>query len=155
MDIAKLTVPLFIGTVLNWALLGALLVQVYIYFLAFPKDRKFSKLLVVFILVAEILQTATDTRNTIRTFGADWGNFQALDEVGWAWFSVPIIGSTIACVGQLFFGWRIYIISRKLYIPILIGILAAGIWSGVQIGSAKKFSRLQFDNIKTTIVRLA
>lgn len=67
-----------------------------IYFLAFPGDRTFTKVLVVFVLVLEILETLSNTHDTIRMFGTDWGNMAVLDEVGWAWFSVPIIGSISA-----------------------------------------------------------
>jgi hypothetical protein len=51
------------------------------------------KILVVSILIAEILQTITDTRTSGDQFGAGWGNPSAIDEVGWAWFSVPVVGS--------------------------------------------------------------
>lgn len=48
------------------------------------------KLLVFLVFIVEILQTLSDTRDTIRVFGAGWGNPYLLDEVGWAWFSVPV-----------------------------------------------------------------
>ena len=95
---------------MNWALLGTLAVQVckpvvprsitlrststaVIYFLAFPNDHRSSKILVAAIVLAELLQTLGDSRDTIRMFGAGWGNPEFLDKVGWAWFSVPILGS--------------------------------------------------------------
>ncbi|KAJ6606314.1 hypothetical protein DFH09DRAFT_882421, partial [Mycena vulgaris] len=58
-----------------------------VYFLAFPKDRGVSKLRVIFICVAEMLQTLGDSRDTTRGFGAGWGNLK-VDDVGWAWLSV-------------------------------------------------------------------
>jgi hypothetical protein len=160
-EVGKLTIPLFIGTVLNWALLGTLAVQVFIYFLAFPNDHRFSKILVASIVLAELLQTLGDSRDTIRMFGAGWGNPEFLDKVGWAWFSVPVLGSAIAAAGQMFFAWRIYIISNKgLLAPCVIAIvtavqLGAGIWSGVEISRAGKFSVLQFDRFRSPVVWLA
>ncbi|KAF7364260.1 hypothetical protein MSAN_01085800 [Mycena sanguinolenta] len=159
-DVGKLTIPLFIGTVMNCALLGALAVQVYIFFLAFPKDRRLNKLIVVFIFVAEILQTLGDGRNTIETFGSQWGNFQKLDEVRWAWFSVPILGSTIACVGQLFFAWRIWIIGHTRCMPAVITAITAfqwggGIWTGVDIIRAKRFSLLRSEQLRPPIAWLS
>ncbi|KAJ7854748.1 hypothetical protein B0H14DRAFT_3649431 [Mycena olivaceomarginata] len=137
-DVGKITIPLFVGTVLNWCLLGALAVQVYIYILAFPKDRPVNKLLVALVFTAELLQTLGDSRNAIDYFGISYGNLDALDQVRWAWFSVPILGSMIACCGQMFFAWRIWIIGRAWYTPALIAVITttqwiAGILTGVDI----------------------
>ncbi|KAJ7162808.1 hypothetical protein C8R46DRAFT_1280829 [Mycena filopes] len=146
-DIGQLTIPLFIGTMLNWAFLGVLVVQIYIYCVAFPRDRAVNKIIVGFVFLAEMLQTLGDSRNTVETFGSRWGDFEALDEVRLAWFSVPIVGSIVACVGQMFFAWRISIIGNNWYIPSLIAAitafqLGAGIWTGVDIVRAKRFSQL-------------
>ncbi|KAJ6537804.1 hypothetical protein B0H19DRAFT_1180941, partial [Mycena capillaripes] len=159
-NVGKLTIPLFVGTVLNWCLLGALAVQVYLYFLAFPKDRRINKYLVAFIFLAELLQTLGDSRNTIESFGEGFGDVQGLDKVHWAWFSVPVLGSAIGCVGQLFFAWRISIIGETLYIPALITAITifqfgAGIWTGVDIARAGKFSLLEFETFKPPVAWLS
>ncbi|KAJ6462787.1 hypothetical protein C8R47DRAFT_1327118 [Mycena vitilis] len=148
------------GTVINWSLSGVLAVQVYLYFLAFPKDRTLTKVLVVFACVVEFLQTLADSHDTLVIFGADWGKERSLDRSRWGWFSVPILGSIVACVGQIFFAWRIKIIGQTLYIPALITTLSviqlgAGIWTGVAIVSAGKFSVMQFDQVKAPVVWLA
>ncbi|KAJ7854745.1 hypothetical protein B0H14DRAFT_3449484 [Mycena olivaceomarginata] len=152
-DVGKITIPLFVGTVLNWCLLGALAVQVYIYILAFPKDRPINKLLVALVFIAELLQTLGDSRNAIDYFGISYGNLDALDQVRWGWFSVPILGSTIACCGQMFFAWRIWIIGRAWCTPALIAVITttqwtAGILTGVDIVRAGRYSRLQANRLR-------
>ncbi|KAJ7689858.1 hypothetical protein B0H17DRAFT_1180111 [Mycena rosella] len=160
-EVEKLTLPVFMGTLLNWALFGVLVVQVWIYYTAFPRDRTLTKILVAVVLLIEILGTLGNTRDTIRIFGAGWGDIAVLDDVGWAWFSVPIIGSISAAIGQSFFAWRIYIIGNgNLYIPVaIIAItlcqLGAGIWTGVEICLAERFSELQFTNVTATALWLA
>ncbi|KAF7349355.1 hypothetical protein MSAN_01725300 [Mycena sanguinolenta] len=146
-EIGEFTIPLYVGTLTNFALFGVLAVQVYIYYMAFPNDRLSSKILVALVVIAEILQTLGDTRITIRIFGAGWGNPEILDAISWAWFSVPVLGSFIASMGQMFFAWRIYIIAKNLYVPAVIASLsafqfAAGVWTGVDITRTKKFSNL-------------
>ncbi|KAJ7770306.1 hypothetical protein DFH07DRAFT_954128 [Mycena maculata] len=74
MSVAPLTLPMFIGTVVNWALFGTLLVQTYIYFGVFPKDPRLSKLVVVAVLVLEVVETMANSRDVICIFGAGWGN---------------------------------------------------------------------------------
>ncbi|KAJ7353154.1 hypothetical protein DFH08DRAFT_60701 [Mycena albidolilacea] len=152
-DVGKITIPLFVGTVLNWCLLGTLAVQVYIYILAFPKDRPVNKLLVALVFIAELLQTLGDSRNAIDYFGISYGNLDALDQVRWGWFSVPILGSTIACCGQMFFAWRIWIIGRAWYTPALIAVITttqwiAGILTGVEVVRAGRYSRLQANHLR-------
>ncbi|KAJ6577851.1 hypothetical protein B0H19DRAFT_1370916 [Mycena capillaripes] len=159
-QMGKFTIPVLVGTLVNWRLQGALFVQLYIYFLAFPKDKLFYKLVVGLIVVAEILQTLGDTKDTVRIFGDGYGNPEVLELVGWAWFSTPIAGSTIACVGQLFFAWRIFVLSDKLYIPALVAVVThfqfgAGIWTGVLICRAKTFIQLQCYTLKPPAAWLA
>lgn len=65
-----------------------------------------------------------------------------LDAVGWLWFSVPVLGSVstwsglscgisvlqlfmlivlaVCCIGQLFYAWRIWILSHRLWITAVI-----------------------------------
>ncbi|KAJ7184511.1 hypothetical protein C8R46DRAFT_462078 [Mycena filopes] len=159
-SIAELTLPMFIGTILNWALFGTLLVQVYIYFSAFPEDRRWWKLLVVAIVFLEAVETFANARDMVQIFGAGWGNMDVLDDVGWAWLSVPVMGSIIACICQTFFGWRIYIISQSPWIFVVVILisavqLGAGIWTGVNICIAGKFSLLQSFNLIPTATWLA
>ncbi|KAJ7814360.1 hypothetical protein B0H13DRAFT_2381816 [Mycena leptocephala] len=158
-SMGQFTIPMLVGTLVNWGLLGTLFVQVYVYFLAFPRDKLSFKLIVGFVVIAEILQTLGDTRDAARIFGEGWGNLQALELVGWAWFSVPIMESTIGCVGQLFFAWRIAIFGKSWYIPAVIAAVTlfqfgAGVWSGVLILRAKTFEELQFHSLKVPAVRL-
>ncbi|KAJ7932659.1 hypothetical protein B0H13DRAFT_2307341 [Mycena leptocephala] len=159
-SIARLTLPMFLGTVVNAGLFATLLVQVYIYFAVFPNDRTWWKLLVVFILFLEVVETVASIRDMIHIFGAGWGNMDALDNVGWAWFSVPVMGSIISAVCQTFFGWRIYIIGKNPFVFALVIIisvvqLGAGIWTGVNICIATKFSLLQAHNLAPTATWLA
>lgn len=160
MSVVQLTLPMFIGTVLNWALFGTLIVQTWIYFLAFPQDPRLSKLLVMTVFVLELVETLSNTRDMVHIFGAGWGNPEALDDVGWAWFSTPVMGSIIASVGQLFYARRLHILGRNTYVPgliILVSIiqLGAGIWTGVNICIAKKYSLLQSHNLVPTVTWLA
>jgi hypothetical protein len=49
------------------------------------------------VFLAELPQTFADGHDSLKSLvGAGWGNLAALDEVNWAWFSVPVLGSTSA-----------------------------------------------------------
>ncbi|KAJ7778761.1 hypothetical protein DFH07DRAFT_950773 [Mycena maculata] len=156
MSIAQLTLPMFIGTVLNWALFGTLLVQIYIYFLAFPKDPRLSKLVVVSIFILELAETVTNSRDAIRIFGAGWGSMDALNDVGWAFITVPCLGALIASIGQLFYARRLYLLSHNARMSqVSVSQLGAGIWSGIQIYTARELSLLQRETLDPTAMWLA
>ncbi|KAJ8487632.1 hypothetical protein ONZ45_g14255 [Pleurotus djamor] len=132
--IAQLTGPLLLGHFFNWGLFGSLVVQTYIYYLAFPHDRWLPKAIVGSAFIIELLQTVLATRDAFRNFGSGWGDMNALEEVGWLWFSVPVLGSIIACMEQIFFclenldfEWKFNLATtRNCFFQ---GV--AGIWSGV------------------------
>jgi len=70
------------------------------------------------------------------------------------------MGSIIAFICQTFYGWRIFIIGRNPFFfgtVILISVvqLVAGIWTGVEICIAKRFSLLQSHNLIPTATWLA
>ncbi|CAK5279219.1 unnamed protein product [Mycena citricolor] len=177
-NIGNGTIPLFVGTLVNVILFGVLLVQVYIYTLAFPRDRPREKALVFGVLVIELLQTTGDIRDKVRIFGTGWGNMDVLDQVGWVWFSVPVLGSMVAAAGQTFFAYRISIFSRATCYRVsspwsvsmpslpLTSLLThreqlavvqcgAGIGTGVQISQRGRFSNLQFNFFKVPVAWLA
>ncbi|KAJ7891324.1 hypothetical protein B0H14DRAFT_3428633 [Mycena olivaceomarginata] len=160
MSFAKLTLPMFIGSIFNWALFSTLLAQAYVYFSVFPKDKTWWKLIVVLIVFLEVVETLSSTRDMVHIFGAGWGNPDALDDVGWAWFSVPVMGAIISFVCQTFYGWRIYVIGHSPFMTFMFVLivlvsfveLGAGIWTGVEICIAGKFSVLQTSNLTATAV---
>ncbi|KAH8079095.1 hypothetical protein BXZ70DRAFT_1012681 [Cristinia sonorae] len=157
--IAQLTGPLLLGHLFNWGLFGVLVVQCYIYYLAFPKDRPLSKSIVWFTFTIEVLQTVLSTRDAFRNFGSGWGNMAELDAVGWLWFSVPVLGSIISCLGQVFYAWRIWILSDELYIPGVVVVLSllqfsTGLYSGARAHQIGRFSQVQISTYKTTTIWL-
>ncbi|KAK0483074.1 hypothetical protein EDD18DRAFT_1293867 [Armillaria luteobubalina] len=105
--------PLIVGYLLNWGLFGTLSIQLYLYYLAFPKDRKFTKYLVYGIYIIELVQTILVTHDAFTVFGYGFGDLDALTDVHSNWLVVPIMGGIAASVGQGFYAYRIFILSRS------------------------------------------
>ncbi|KAK0196026.1 hypothetical protein F5146DRAFT_1220665 [Armillaria mellea] len=118
--IARLTGPIVVASWLHWGLFGTLSVQLYLYYLAFPNDRKFTKYLVYGVYVVELVQTILASHDAFRLFGYDYGNFEALTDMRLNWLTVPIMSALCACVGQLFYAYRIFILSKSRIIPIFV-----------------------------------
>ncbi|KAK0236471.1 hypothetical protein EDD85DRAFT_954339 [Armillaria nabsnona] len=118
--IAELTGPFIVGFLLNWGLFGTLSVQLYLYYLAFPNDRRFTKYLVYGIYVIESVQTMLVAHDMFAMFGHGFGDIDALTRTNFNWLTVPIMSAVAACVGQVFYAYRIFIVSKSRIIPILV-----------------------------------
>lgn len=62
-----------------------------LYYISFPKDRALPKTLVAVTLSLETVQLVLSTRDAFVNLASGWGNMEALDDVGWQWFSLPIL----------------------------------------------------------------
>ncbi|KDR67183.1 hypothetical protein GALMADRAFT_258571 [Galerina marginata CBS 339.88] len=154
-ELGRIAGPLLIGYILNWGLFGVLSMQVYVYYLAFPKDRNAYKALVYGSYLLEAAQTFLFTSSAFRTFALGFGNPAVLDEVDILWFSVPIMSGMVAFVSQTFYAYRISVLAQTKYLAILIMLfaclsLAGSIALGVETKKAVHFSRLLQKNSFTT-----
>ncbi|PCH38852.1 hypothetical protein WOLCODRAFT_84700, partial [Wolfiporia cocos MD-104 SS10] len=100
-----------LGMYFNWALLGLLNHQVYIYYERFPRDKLALKCLVCGILILEWVQTGMFTAAEMTNFVYDFGHPLQLYEVNSSWFSGSIMTGIISATAQIFYAWRIYKLS--------------------------------------------
>ncbi|SJK98173.1 uncharacterized protein ARMOST_01434 [Armillaria ostoyae] len=152
--IERLSGPQVVAYLLHWGLFGTLSVQLYLYYLAFPKDRKFTKCLVYGIYVVELVQTILLTHDAFASFGYGFGDFEALTEVRFSWLIVPIMGAAAALVGQCFYAYRIFILSRSRIVPTFVICVSltsyvAAVIAGVYTFEAGDITKL--NNRKTSI----
>ncbi|PBK80915.1 hypothetical protein ARMGADRAFT_949010 [Armillaria gallica] len=127
-----------VGYLLNWGLFGTLSVQLYLYYLAFPKDRRFIKCLVYGIYIVEFVQTMIITYDAFAVFGYGFGDIEALTDMYFNWLVVPIMGAIAASVGQGFYAYRIYTLSRSQTVPAFVSLTSfvAAIITGVYMFQA-------------------
>ncbi|KAF9479641.1 hypothetical protein BDN70DRAFT_993351 [Pholiota conissans] len=111
--ITQLTTPPFVAIIANWGLFGALSVQVYSYFQAFPKDRTALKALVYGVYILELAQTLLLTDTMWNAFGKSFGDPEELNDTGTTWLSIFLIGGLVALLVQVFYVYRIFVISRN------------------------------------------
>ncbi|KAK0449460.1 hypothetical protein EV421DRAFT_1996525 [Armillaria borealis] len=118
--IAELSGPYIVGALLNWGLFGTLSVQLYLYYLAFPNDSRLLKYLVYGIYVIESVQTILVAHDTFAMFGYGFGDMDALTRLNYNWITVPITSAVAAGVGQVFYAYRIFVVSKSRIISIFI-----------------------------------
>ncbi|KAJ7762391.1 hypothetical protein DFH07DRAFT_409631 [Mycena maculata] len=134
---AHIVSPFLIGALLNFFFFGTLLVQVYVYRVCFPKDRLGFKFLVYFILLAMTACICLNAADIEYWFGTGFGQIQRFTDSRNVGFYVPLMGSFIAMLVQIFFCYRIVVIRRAAWpLAFLIALIsmaqcAGGMGSGI------------------------
>ncbi|TFK39298.1 hypothetical protein BDQ12DRAFT_604353, partial [Crucibulum laeve] len=142
-----------VGYLLNWGLYGVLSVQVYIYYLAFPNDRMYAKVLVYGTYLLETIQSILVAHDAFKAFGQGFGSFSALTMEYFAWLTMPIIGGVVACVVQLFYAYRINILSQSRLAAISIVVMStiqcvASILAGILAAKAGNLLKLTSTSVR-------
>ncbi|KZV68659.1 hypothetical protein PENSPDRAFT_510378 [Peniophora sp. CONT] len=110
--------PVFVGHTLNWLLLGALAIQLYIYMNNRTKkaDPIWIRCLVYAVFLLDLTQTVIATHATWFYAIDSWGNSEVLvTTIPWSAATVPIFGSIVALMVQSFYAWRIWTLARIPY----------------------------------------
>ncbi|TCD63231.1 hypothetical protein EIP91_005816 [Steccherinum ochraceum] len=142
-----LTGPLLISHLLNWGLFGALTVQVYVYYQAFPSDNVKCKSVVVFTYALEVIQLMLATSDAFRLFARGWGDPMALDDVGLYWLSLVIMTTLISFVCQSFYAWRILALSGNSWMAMTVCLTSVmqtgcGVYDGAMVRAVGHASEL-------------
>ncbi|KAK0483093.1 hypothetical protein EDD18DRAFT_1261670 [Armillaria luteobubalina] len=136
-----------VGYLLHWGLFGTLSIQLYLYYLAFPKDRQFVKCLVYGIYIVEFVQTILVAHDAFAVFGYGFGDLEALTEMHFNWLILPIMIAIDSLVGQVFYAYRIFILSRSRIVPafvicVSLASFVTAIITGIRIFQAGDVTKL-------------
>ncbi|KAF7375820.1 putative Transmembrane protein [Mycena sanguinolenta] len=130
--IYRLTGPLVLGYMWSCGLYGVLLVQTYMYSELFPNDRAGLKALVWVMFFFETLFTVLMTIGAWSMFGAGWGDADVIFQFNWSWGVLPLLSGVHSGLAQGFYIWRIWHLTKQLWIPvpIALAVLAqlTGLW---------------------------
>jgi hypothetical protein len=112
------------------------------------------------IFVFEMLQTFLVTHDMFATFASGWGDLSQLQSAHWAWLNTPIMSGIVSCVVQLFYAYRVYILSRSKILLCFIAALSitqatSAIVGGVQLAIVDNFTKLQSATRVTSIIWLS
>ncbi|ETW81159.1 hypothetical protein HETIRDRAFT_248085, partial [Heterobasidion irregulare TC 32-1] len=88
--------------IVDWMLMGILIVQVYFYLCNFPKDR-IAILYVISCL--NVTQAVFGTHLGWWFMIEHWGRPDVLKLVPWTAATIPIVCSLIAAIVQTFYAW--------------------------------------------------
>ncbi|KAF8633156.1 hypothetical protein AX17_004657 [Amanita inopinata Kibby_2008] len=95
------------GNIFNWWLYGALTVQVYLYYIAFPKDKISTKIVVYTVYLLETIYTAVLTIDLLSSVDR---------KLYITKFAVPILGGSVTFIAECLYAYRIYLITRSKFL---------------------------------------
>ncbi|KAJ6488049.1 hypothetical protein C8R45DRAFT_264631 [Mycena sanguinolenta] len=147
--------PLFVGFLFNATLYGAMLVQSYFYFKTFSKDKLWTKSLVIAIIFFDTLNTAFDFAYLYDSLVNHFDDDAFLVRATWVFATDPILTGLIACLGQLFYAWRVKVLTGNVWLMLIVVVcallgLAGGIATTVEILLTPKFA--DFMHFKSTVI---
>ncbi|KAJ7626805.1 hypothetical protein FB45DRAFT_669347, partial [Roridomyces roridus] len=99
------------GMFFNYALMGALTVQVCEYYCSFPKDRTGVQVLVFSVFAAELLETGIMSCAGDTMFGSGYGTTPILAQATTTWLAEAILPTMITTIVQFFYAYRLYLFS--------------------------------------------
>ncbi|EPS98214.1 hypothetical protein FOMPIDRAFT_1051787 [Fomitopsis schrenkii] len=156
-DLPTLAGPELLGCFFNWALLGVLNVQVYLYHVTFNRDPRFIQFLVYGVLVFEWVQTGLLSASAFQIFVYHYGDVEIVTRIYNGWFTIPVMSAMISMVVQTFFAWRIYRLSKLRLLAGVIEILSliqgsCGIASGALLKNAPTITHYDKSTLAVIIV---
>ncbi|ESK96712.1 hypothetical protein Moror_6729 [Moniliophthora roreri MCA 2997] len=112
--------PMFVGFLFNMFLFGIVTLQVYNYLVTFSNDRLWLKIFVVSLYVANILNTVFIAVYLYNSLIANFGDVQNLFVANWVFATDPVLTGIIAAMAQLFFAWRVRIVTSSNWLGLLV-----------------------------------
>ncbi|KAF4619710.1 hypothetical protein D9613_004813 [Agrocybe pediades] len=145
-DVRLLFGPMLLGVFANMILYGILIVQTYYYYQTFKRDAQWIKYLVLYLFIVETVNTGCDIAIMYEPLINNFGKPEATTFFPAFFASQPIIFVSVSMPIQIFFAWRIKLLTKSTLLAAIVTILAvvsfgAGVYTTALIIKFKEFSR--------------
>ncbi|KAI0084369.1 hypothetical protein BDY19DRAFT_534895 [Irpex rosettiformis] len=115
--------PALIGIFINIFLFGIMLTQCFFYFTTYKKDSLWIKAYVLFLLFLDTLNCVLDIAWIYGDIILHFGDLDVISIANWKLQTDPAMAIIGTCC-QLFFAWRVAVLTRNMWITALIVITA-------------------------------
>jgi len=113
-----------LGTSFAMLLYGVLSMQTYLYFQRYRNDSTIIRAVVGSIWIMETLYAALSCHFVQHYFVTHFADPFALEKIEWSLALVAVLGMIIGLTANMFFIWRIWLLSKRRWIPICAAMLA-------------------------------
>ncbi|KAI0712519.1 hypothetical protein C8Q76DRAFT_488332 [Earliella scabrosa] len=140
--------PIFIGVVFNIALYGIMITQTYLYFNVYRRDKTWMKLLVFLLFFCDTLNCCFDIAFVYIPLVNNFGNNDAITRATWIFATDPFMTAFIAALVQLFFAWRVKVLTSNMFAVCVIVFcsiaqLCGGLGTSIAVGMIPEFTQFQ------------
>ncbi|KAJ7689329.1 hypothetical protein B0H17DRAFT_1296047 [Mycena rosella] len=122
-NVGQVTSAALFGSLFNFLLFGMLLIQVCVYKVCFPQDRRAVKAVVYAVFLMMLLSVCFNASDAHFWYAAHFGDLITFGEARLSAFYTPIIGSLIALAVQLFFCYRISMFRQAVWVAGVIALV--------------------------------
>ncbi|KZP05229.1 hypothetical protein FIBSPDRAFT_805963 [Athelia psychrophila] len=105
--------PMLIGTIFNVWLFGIMCTQVHLYFHTYKTDKRWFKCLVLFLFFADTMNAVFDLIYVYDSLIVHFGDAEYLASANWVFATDPAMTAIIATTVQMFFAWRVKVITNS------------------------------------------
>ncbi|KAG5733766.1 hypothetical protein E4T56_gene8192 [Termitomyces sp. T112] len=147
--------PMLIGTTLNILLYGITISQLYLYHISSNRDGPWIRSLVYLLFVGDTVQTLFTVLYLYDSLIKHFGNIAYLMTGNWVFSTDPALTGMLGGLVQVFFAWRVKVLTRSIMITIVIFLCAAssffmGIATAVAISIVPRF--VEFQRFKVIVI---
>ncbi|KAF9491449.1 hypothetical protein BDN71DRAFT_1452894 [Pleurotus eryngii] len=146
---------MLIGLFLNIWLYGIMTTQVYLYYMEYPKDKWWIKSLVAILLLADTLNALFLCIYVYKSLITNFNNPEFLADPDWIFATDPALTGIIAAIVQLFFSWRIKVLTSNNGIFVVVVVcalvgLAGALFTAVEVTKSVSFE--EFRRFKWAVI---
>jgi hypothetical protein len=135
---------MLIGVFFNMILYGVLVGQTLAYYQLYRKDPAWMRLFVGFLFFVETANTTLDMAMMYQPLILEYG--QKLVFFPIVFMTEPLCVVLVSMPIQIFFAWRIHQLTKSLWIPAIISVLAVasfagGVWTATMVQILREFAK--------------
>ncbi|CAA7266018.1 unnamed protein product [Cyclocybe aegerita] len=146
---------MLLGCFINVLLLGIMITQVYLYYTTYKRDQLWMKIYVAVLFVLDVVNTVFIFIYLYRSFITFFGDFDFIERADHYVATDPATTGLVGTMVQLFFAWRIFVLTKTWIYSAVITILAitAGICSILSsVGVARTPKFIDFHAFKNPVI---
>ncbi|EIM90931.1 uncharacterized protein STEHIDRAFT_152615 [Stereum hirsutum FP-91666 SS1] len=145
--------PILVGTFINILLFGVTVAQLYMYHQSYTRDKFWLRCFIGILFVADTINTVFDMQLVYDALINHFSDESYLEVATWVFRTDPagVIGMAV----QLFFAWRVKVLTNSIWATILVGFCAfvsccAGVATAIAVGIVPRF--VEFQTFKPAVI---